>query len=188
MGTMSPAIERPRKTVEDYLALPDDVRAELIDGELFVTPSPTPDHQRLVLRLARSLDGAVTERGGGELFIAPLDVHLPTGAVVQPDLLYVSEGRRHIVRDWVRGVPDLVVEIVSPTGAERDRIVKRELYARNGVPEYWIVDPGERSVEVLRLAKGAYAPAGWFTGEAVLRSPTLPTLALPLEEVFGVLD
>ncbi len=187
MAAMPPATEKPRKTVEDYLALPDDVRAELIDGELYVTPSPVPDHQRVLLRLARVLGPRLEAVHEGEVFIAPLDVHLPSGDVVQPDVLYVAKGNRGIIQDWIRGVPDLVVEIVSPTGAERDRIVKRDLYARNGVPEYWIVDPGERSVEVLRLAGKQYRAAGWFRGDMILRSPGFPTLALPLTEFFAVL-
>jgi Uma2 family endonuclease len=84
----------------------------------------------------------------------------------------------------VIGAPDLVVEIVSPLNAERDRIVKRDLYARSGVREYWLVDTLARSVEVLRLDGAAYAPAGYFTAGTVLASPSLPGLAIPVDAVF----
>ncbi len=104
---------------------------------------------------------------------------------MQPDVLFVAAERAHIVPDWVRGVPDLVIEVLSPTHAPRDRIVKRDLYAKNGVPEYWIVDAEERTIEVYRHADGAYQPAGYFTGEGVLRSGVLPDLALALRDVFA---
>jgi len=186
MGSMSAAIERPRKTVEDYLALPDDVRAELIDGELYVTPSPVPDHQRVGLSLARLISPHVEAGGAGEVFIAPLDVHLPSGDIVQPDVLFVATENAGIVQDWIRGVPDLLVEVLSPTGTERDRIVKHDLYARNGVPEYWIADPAARTIEVFRLDRaGAYRPAGYYLADAVLRSESLPGLELQLADVFG---
>ena len=77
-----------------------------------------------------------------------------------------------------RGVPDLAVEVLSPSRSERDRIVKKQLFARCGVPEYWIVDPPARSVEVFVLEGDAYAPAGWFTGEATVASPSLPGSSL----------
>lgn len=184
MTSMSPATSRPRKTVEDYLALPDEVRAELIDGELYVTPSPETDHQRTVASLFRRLADHVERGGLGEVFVAPLDVHLPTGDVVQPDVLFVSTARRAIIGRWIHGAPDLVVEVVSSAHAERDRAVKRRAYAGGGVPEYWIVDPEERSVEVLRLRDGRYEAAGWFRSEDTLRSPGLPDLALPLAALW----
>lgn len=180
MTSMSPATSRPRKTVEDYLALPDDVRAELIDGELYVTPSPETDHQRVVARLSRRLAEHVEEHDVGEIFMAPLDVHLPNGDVVQPDVFFVSKARSDICRRWIHGAPDLVIEVVSTQHAERDRAVKRSLYARSGVAEYWIVDPRERSIEVLRLEGEGYAPGGWFREDEVLVSPTFPGFTLAL--------
>jgi Uma2 family endonuclease len=181
---------RPPKTLKDYLALPDDVRAELIDGELYVTPSPGSAHQRVVPRIWRALQDYAAASEAGEAFLAPLDVHLPSGDVVQPDVLFVRRANAPIVQDQVRGVPDLVAEVLSPAHRERDRIVKRDLYARNGVGEYWLVDPEERSVEILRLDgdTNTYAPAGYFTFRrtpgASLVSATLPDLRIPLATVF----
>ncbi len=123
-----------------------------------------------------------------EDYLAPLDVHLPSGDVVQPDVLFVRRANAPIVQDQVRGVPDLVVEVLSPASPELDRIVKRDLYARNSVGEYWLVDPEERSVEILRLDgdTNTYAPAGYFTflQGAFLVSATLPDLRIPLATVF----
>ena len=184
MQSMSPATQRPRKTIEDYLALPDDVRAELIDGELYMPPAPRRPHQRAAVRLVRLLEAHVEERSGGLVFVAPFDVHLPSGDVVQPDVLFVAAGRAEIVPDWVRGVPDLVIEVLSPTHGLRDRIVKKDLYARNGVPEYWIVDPEERTIEVFLHEEGTYRPAGYFTAESTLATPTFPDLRLRLADVF----
>jgi Uma2 family endonuclease len=181
---MAVSIRRPRKTVEDYFALPDDVRAELIDGELYVTPARFADHQRVVVNLTRILSTFVLERDLGEVFVAPIDVILPTGDAVQPDVLFVSRERSRIVERWIEGVPDLLVEIVSPGHAERDRSVKRRLYERNSVPEYWIVDLEERSIEVLRHDGVAFRPAGFLVGSGLLRSPALPGLALPLDDVL----
>lgn len=177
---------RPKKTIQDYLALPDEVRAELIAGELYVTPAPRPDHQRVVLRLGLVLAPHVESERIGEIFLSPIDVHLPSGEIVEPDLLFVAADQTGIVRDdAIHGVPRLLVEVLSPSHPERDRIVKMELYARNGVVEYWIVDPAEGSVELFQLEDGRYRPAGWLTGTARLVSPTLPGLALPVADFFA---
>jgi Uma2 family endonuclease len=184
MTGMAPPESPPRKTLEDYLALPDVVRAELIGGELYVTPSPTPRHQEASDNLMLVLGGYVRRRGLGRMYSAPLDVHLPSGDVVQPDLLFVATASEGIVQDWIRGVPDLVVEVLSPSNAERDRIVKRDVYAQSGVPEYWIVDPEARSIQVLRHEAGTYRPAGWFRSGDRVRSETWPDLDLPVDEAF----
>ena len=184
MAHMAPTTRRPRKTVEDYMALPDDVRAELIDGDLYVTPAPTSRHQGIVANLLLILGPFMRESGLGRVYVSPLDVHLPSRDVVQPDLILVRTANRSIVQDWIRGVPDLVIEVTSPSHPERDRIVKRNLYARNGVPAYWLVEPEERGIEVLRLRDGVYGSEVYRTGSAVLRTDTLPGLEVPLEQVF----
>ena len=181
MGTLK---TRPRKTVEDYMALPEGTLAELIEGELFMSPSPRERHQRIVLNLGAALRNFVRARRLGRVYVAPFDVHLPSGDVVQPDVVFVSEANLGIVSDWVRGAPDLLVEVISPEHPERDRIIKRDLYARNGVREYWIVDGAGLSVEVLALSGDRYAPAGYFEADDSLTSPLLPDVALPIRELF----
>jgi Uma2 family endonuclease len=140
-----------RITWNDVQQMPDDGnRYEAIEGELHVTPAPSLRHQRISMRMTLILHRILVEPGLGELFFAPTGVEFPaTEEGVQPDLLFVSNERRGILADpWIRGAPDLVIEILSPTTAGRDRGVKRKLYARQGVAEYWIVDPESESVEV----------------------------------------
>ena len=151
-------------TWQDVQQLPDDGhRHEAIEGELHVTPAPTPRHQDIVLRLAIRLRESLVEPGLGRLWVAPIGVEFPdTGEGVQPDIVFVSAARRdRIVEAGIRGAPDLVVEVLSPTTASRDRGVKRKLYERQGVSEYWIVDPEAEAVEVWTFgAAGERGAAG----------------------------
>ena len=124
----------------DYLGLPDQPRCELLYGRLPVTPAPTARHQRLVLALALVLV-ELAKRRGGEALISPVDVVLADHSIVQPDVVYVSRERAHIIRRRIEGAPDLVIEILSPGTARRDLGEKMRLYAESGVVEYWIVDP-----------------------------------------------
>ena len=138
-------------TWQDVQQLPDDGnRYEAIEGELYVTPAPTLRHQRISRRLFLALHELLGDPGHGELFYAPTGVEFPaTEEGVQPDLVFVSNERRGILTDrWIRGAPDLVIEILSPTTAHRDRGVKRKLYERQGVEQYWIADPDSATVEV----------------------------------------
>jgi Uma2 family endonuclease len=143
-------------TWQDVQQLPDDGnRYEAIEGELYVTPAPSLRHQRISKRLERALYSLVEDSGLGEVLHAPVGVEFPTtGEGVQPDVLVISHARSGILADpWVRGAPDLVIEILSPTTAQRDREVKRKLYERQGVQAYWIVDPEAAAVEVWSFAE-----------------------------------
>jgi len=176
---------KPRKTVADFMRLPEGRLAELIEGELLMTPSPKSLHQIVARNLIVQLDGFVRAHGSGQVFVAPMDVHLPSGDVVEPDVIFISTGNSGIVQDWIRGVPDLLVEILSPEGIERDRLIKRDLYARNGVKEYWLVDPETRTVEVLTLgSSGRYEPAGYFEERDAVSSPLLAGLSLQVSALF----
>lgn len=144
----------PQITWDDVQQLPDDGnRYEAIGGELYVTPAPSVRHQTVSFRLQREIARLLVDPGHGRLWYAPLGVHFPdTREGVQPDLLFVSNARRGIVApDEIKGAPDLVVEILSPTTAGRDTGIKRALYERQGVVEYWIVDPEREAVDVWRF-------------------------------------
>ena len=171
--------------MQDYMNLPDDVRVELIDGEFFMSPSPKERHQRIVTNLVRILDSFVHAHQLGTVYVAPFDVHLPSGDVVQPDVLFVSTGNRHIIQDWIRGAPDLAIEVISPETAERDRIIKRDLYASNGIKEYWLVDDAAKSVEVLKLEGDTFGPHGYFELEDAVESTLLADLHLPTRDIFA---
>ncbi|MEW6675939.1 MAG: Uma2 family endonuclease [Nitrospirota bacterium] len=132
---MPPAvIEKKRYTYEDYLKTPEDERYELIGGELLITPSPIPNHQRISRKLEFMLEKFVTENNLGEVFYAPCDVYLDEENVVQPDILFISKERLNIISEKnIQGAPDLVIEIISENTAYRDLVQKKRLYARFGV-------------------------------------------------------
>ena len=184
MASVQPAF---RFTYEDYRTAPPDRRYELLDGDLVLTPAPSLKHQRVQVRLGEPLARFVRENALGEFFFAPCDIVLSDTDVVQPDLLFVSTGRAHLLigGENVRGAPDLVIEILSPSSAERDRGYKRALYAKHGVAEYWLVDPASETVWVHRLRNGDLAVAHTFAGGHTLRSPLLPGFALEVDDVFA---
>ncbi len=147
----------PRRwTYKDYCRLPEDGwRYEVIRGRLYMTPAPRTRHQKTQLKLSSSMDQFVTARNLGEVFAAPIDVILPGLAEpVQPDIIFISRKRLKIIKEkYVKGAPDLLVEILSPTSWHADRNVKSEVYAKAGVKEYWIIDAEKREVEIYRLEK-----------------------------------
>ena len=174
---------------EDYLTFPDDGRRyELIDGEHFVTPAPIPRHQLAVHQLDLALGKWLETDGSGVVFPSPIDVVFDDTSVVQPDLIWISEERRSIVTEKnVQGAPDLVIEILSPTTRRTDEIIKRKLYERFGVQEYWLIDPEIEAVKVWRPEAERFVRVSELTLEddASLTSPLLPGFALPLRRLFA---
>ena len=144
-------------TYEDYQSLPDDgVRYEIVHGELWMTPAPTSYHQTLSKRLQHPLFKLELE-GKGVVYSAPIDVFLPGATPVEPDLLFLGPDQLHLcVKRGIQGVPLLVIEILSPSTARRDRGPKRALYAAAGVPHYWLGDLYARVVELFELHEGGY--------------------------------
>lgn len=174
----------------DYLTLPDEPRGEVLEGVFVVTPAPTTRHQRVVGDLYFAFETWLRANPGvGEAFVAPLDVILRAerpAVVLQPDVVFVSAARAGIVQDWIHGAPDLVVEVVSPSSARRDAISKRDLYARYGIREFWLVWPTERRVDVLTFGEGGKAgPVRTLEAEDRLDTPLMPGLAIPLAGLWG---
>ena len=144
-------------TYEKYLELDDDQRYEIIGGELLLTPAPDTRHQIAVSELGFRMMQFVREHKLGLVLFAPTDVVLDPPNVVQPDILFIRAENMGILKERaVQGAPDLVVEILSPSSVKRDRHRKMELYARAGVPEFWIVDPVYRTIEVFSLSDTGY--------------------------------
>jgi Uma2 family endonuclease len=182
---------RGRKlTYDDFLHFPDDgQRHELIDGVHYVTPSPLTIHQRLVRRLLVSLDAYLSATGRGEAFAAPLDAVMSNHDVVEPDLLVVLEDQRRVLTAAnVQGAPAIVIEVLSHGTRKRDRGVKRALYERAGVREYWLVDPERSSiVQCARNDRGTLVTIAELhaSADATLRSDLLPDFALALTRLFS---
>jgi Uma2 family endonuclease len=186
---MHPASDRVKLTYEDLVALPDDgMRHELIDGEHYVTPAPAMPHQLILGNLHLLIATYVREQRIGVVMLAPFDVVFSRYDVVEPDLIYFSTVRfKEVVGNKnAQGPPNLAVEILSPSTRRRDEIIKRRLYERTGVEEYWVVDPELETVKVHRLVEGKYQKAAELSLEdgAVLTTPLLPSLNLALAEIF----
>ncbi|MDP2389308.1 MAG: Uma2 family endonuclease [Acidobacteriota bacterium] len=182
-----------RLTYDDLVAMfPEDdgVHRELIGGEIFVTPSAVTRHQRLSMRLALSLGNHLDlHPNQGEVFTARFDVVLTAFDVVEPDVLVILGDQRNILTDKnVRGAPGIVIEILSPGTRKRDLTLKRRLFDREGVREYWIVDPEGDNVAVYRRADDGSFPLA-ATREArngeTLMTPLLPGWQLALERLFA---
>jgi Uma2 family endonuclease len=180
---------RKRWTYAEFARLPTSgsTRYEIIDDELFVTPSPSVRHQRIVKRLVVALDRFVETHELGEVFISPFDVLFAEGDYLEPDVLFVREDRARVVTErGIDGRPDLVVEVLSPSTEPRDRGVKLDRYRHYDVPEYWIVDPDERAVEVWRLGESAREPRVFEGGDTLRWQPIEegPVLEIALEKLF----
>jgi len=177
-------------TYDDLATLSDESkRYEILDGDLAVTPSPTTRHQRVSGNLGSLLHAYVRERGFGWIYFAPTDVILDAHTVVVPDILFVSTARAEIVQPHaIVGPPDLLVEILSPSTANRDKGVKAKLYARFGVENFWLVDPVECVLETFHAARGttrdAYVASGHYAGDTVVRTDPFPDLAIELAKIW----
>lgn len=168
----------------DYARIPPDgKRYELLEGDLYVTPAPSPLHQRISKRLQRRLEAYFEARGLGEVFHAPLDLILTPYDVVQPDLVVVADPTQ-VSERGIEGPPTLVVEILSPSTRDHDRTVKARRYAALGIRHYWLVDPEASRLECYRAEAGAYALVVQGEGDASLFHPDWPGLALPLADLW----
>jgi Uma2 family endonuclease len=174
-------------TYEDYLKIDDGQRYELIDGELIVVPSPNFRHQHLAAAVEAMLREHVKKHGLGLVLFAPFDVAPAENVVLQPDVIYLSRERYHLLTEnCLRGAPDLAVEVLSPSTGRRDRLEKSRLYLRFGVMEYWVADPASQTVEVFSAMEGGWLLAGVYGPEDTIASPLLPGLAIPGQEIFGL--
>lgn len=176
--------QRGNLTYQDFLAFPDDGdRHEILDGALHVTPAPRLRHQDVVLRLAVALSNHVEAHGGGWVYVAPTDVLLADNNIVEPDVIFVTADQQAILTGPnIQGAPALLIEVLSNPHA--DRVTKRDIYARCGVPEYWIADPESLRVEVYRLGGSTYGKPELFEPGDTLSFGPLPGLAIDIAHLF----
>ena len=184
------AIDPDKLTVEVYFRLPESTHPmELVYGVVHEPPAPFYSHQSVVTRLTSLLDVHVAHHQLGRVCVSPIDVVLDreAGLVLQPDLIFISTARLHIIRDRIWGAPDLVVEVLSAGTARRDRTFKIDCYRRYGVREAWVIDPAARSVDVhsLDVEKNVRA-VETFDDSSDIRSEVLPSLRLKVSSVLDV--
>lgn len=176
-----------KMTAEQYLLLKEDppgVRLELVDGEIAVSPSPTPGHSRVVSQLGAMLIAFVETRGLGEVL---LDVDTIFGEydVRRPDILYFSKGRTNLITEKrLLGKPDLAVEVVSPSSTKTDKADKFKQYAAGGVKFYWIVDPAKESFDAYLLKARRYLSAAHGQSDDVISAPPFDALKIPLNKLW----
>jgi Uma2 family endonuclease len=186
---VKPASPGLKLTYDDFVLFPDDgKRHEIIDGEHYVTPSPNLKHQKVSGNLYLLIGVWLEQHPIGQIFYAPFDVVFSCYDVVEPDQLYVTTARAAEVLTSanVKGAPDLVIEIGSPSTRKRDETIKRHLYERSGVSEYWVIDPELDLVRVYRREAEGFGRAIEMSNDAgdILTTPLLPGLAVSLARIF----
>jgi len=174
-------------TYEAYSALPETgPRYQLVDGDLLMSPAPLSRHQIVLMRLGTALVIHVEQENAGICIYSPLDLILTDIDVFQPDLVFISNARKKIiVPEGLRGVPDLCVEVLSPSNKRLDLVTKRLLYARYGLPELWIVDPKANTVRVFRLQEDPHRAVAVYRAQDGLSTTLLPRFSLKLDKVFA---
>ena len=169
---------------QDYLQLPENKRYEIIDGDLFMVPSPNESHQHILTNILYILINYVRRNKLGAIYCAPFDILFSDEDIVQPDVIFVSnENKKVITKDNIKGAPDLLVEILSPSTSKRDIGIKKKLYARHGVREYWIVDPERETVDVFRL-KGREFEGKRYGVQDYLSSDVIKDMTIEVKEIF----
>ena len=176
-------------TYTDLLALPNDGRRyEIIEGELYEMPAPSWAHATVIANLISALIPLVVKLGG-RWRTAPLDVFFQGADPVQPDIVVLlPESEAHPTERGVEGPPDLLIEVLSPSNRGHDLLLKRSLYARAGVREYWLVDPEARTIEILALDRDALHLTVAASGEKSLDSPLLGHLPITANDLFADID
>lgn len=178
-------LEDKEYTYSDYEELEEGAPYELIGGRLIMNPAPVPYHQRISRNIEFALYEFVKKNRLGEVFDAPIDIHLGEKEVYQPDIIFISKDRTSIIgKKNIEGAPDLVIEILSESTAYNDLRKKKKVYEQKGVLEYWIVDPESASVEIFVLKDGKFISVKEFTENESLESPMFPGFSVSLTEVF----
>ncbi len=170
-------------TYEDYLKLDDNNRYELINGELIMAPSPISNHQKIVGDIFFKLK-QLEQTNKGQVYISPLDVVFSDTEVYQPDVLFILNENSDIIRERIFGVPDLVIEVTSPSTEQIDRQVKYSAYEHHGVKEYWIVDEKNGTVEVFALQNNEFARIVYAKGDETASSKLIDGFSISLKNIF----
>jgi Uma2 family endonuclease len=187
MSHAMPILSTTKMTAEQFLQLGEDppgVRLELVEGEIAVSPSPTPQHGYAIMQLATLLNIHACELDLGEVY-SDIDTILGRFIVRRPDILFFCRERAHLIgKKAMEGPPDLAVEVASPSSVDIDRTDKFAQYCDAGVAYYWIVDPVAKTIEAWRLEAGKYVPAGRGEQNQVVQLPPFADLSIPLSRLW----
>ena len=183
---MSVYTKIPLLTIEDYQALPETgPRYQLIEGDLYMAPAPNRFHQDISRNLQFELHSYLKSNPIGKLYNAPFDVYLDEYNAFQPDLIVVLNEHASILTEaGAVGVPDLIVEILSPKTRRLDLLNKKRVYAAKGVPELWIIDPEPRIVSIHSFAEGSTESVSEIAESGVLTTPLLPGLSISAQLLY----
>jgi len=171
-------------TAREYEKLPEGPPSQLIGGEIIMSPSPSAMHQYIVLELASKLKEFVESNKSGFVYTAPLDVYLGVEEVFQPDVIYISASNKNIIKDKIKGIPDLIIEVLSPSNAYYDLVHKKNIYEETGVKEFWTVDSEGKGIEVYENVDGKFILFSKSRSKGTVESKLLPGFRVTSEELF----
>jgi Uma2 family endonuclease len=175
-------------TEQDWEQLPNDGnRYEIINGVLYMSTAPSYHHQYIIKQMLFLVGYPAEQMGLGLVIFSPVGLFMPNSEPVQPDLVIIRQENSDIIQDRrIRGVPDLIVEVLSPGNADYDEKTKLQAYANAGVPEYVVIDPAARALRLYRLdAPGSYHPPLEYTENDAVTFDCLPGITLIVEQLFA---
>ncbi len=182
---MATLTQQKKNALPEFEALPEGTLAQLIGGEIVMSPSPTAQHQYAQWKLSTFISLFVLEKKAGTIFNSPIDVYFSDEEVYQPDIIFISREKSGIIKEKIYGVPDLIVEVLSPSTAYYDLKHKWRVYETSGVQEYWIADPVARSVEIYENRKGEFRRISQAYEKGTVHSRLLKGLKVEVAEVFA---
>lgn len=184
---MQTLVEKPRKTFRDFARLPEGTLAQLIGGEIIMSPAPRSFHQEIILNIVFAMKNHARKNKCGKVYVSPIDVKLSEEEAYQPDIVYVAKENLGIVKELrIEGAPDLVVEVLSISTAYYDLTHKKKVYEDFGVREYIIVDPNELTAELFENQSGkGFVSKGLLRQHGTISPSLLPGLEIPLSEIFS---
>ncbi len=184
---MDTLVLEQKYTYADYreLDVDDNLLYELLNGDLVKKSAPSPQHQTVVVNLLFAIKSFINEKNKGRVFVAPIDVFLDDYNVPQPDLIFISEAKKGIItQDGIMGVPDLVVEVISPSSWRRDRFEKMKLYKKYEIPEFWLIDPQNQSIEVFTYTDNDFDVFSLGVETDEIQSKVLEGFSIKVKTIF----
>jgi Uma2 family endonuclease len=175
-------------TVIDFERLPEGAPYQLIAGELIMSPSPTFLHQDIIQNIVERLSPFIRKNNLGKIVLSPMDVYLTEEDVYQPDLIFIRKENVHLLdpNDRIRFVPDLVIEVLSPSTGSYDYSRKKRIYCESGVREYWIIDPEDKTIEIMVKEGEFYQTVALLRPSTMLESSMFPEFSMKVEDVFSI--